>query len=476
MTHRRLHKHPLGVRGRTTAIATAAVATVLAVAGILLIVATRSALYQAVETTVTARAADVATQLEMGNSFTQVPLVRRISVQIVTDGTVMASTADIEGQQPIVDVTTPASGITQTTQVPALDAAENQGEAGSEDGDEGPFLVAVTGVQIGDRPSVVLAAASLDSVDSATRTLIPLVAFGFPAITLLVALTVAGLTRRAFRPVDAMTQQADTISYSDLHRRIPEPAPDDEIRRLAVVLNRMLNRLDTSAARQRQFTADASHELKSPIATLLTMAEVAEANPQGFTVPELASDVAGQTRRLATLVDDLLTLAQSDEHGLHLQPEWFNIAEMVADELARKPSPHITVDTDQLEPARMYGDRRRIGQVIRNLLDNAIRHATSTVRVEVSLVGDQATIRISDDGLGVPPADRGRIFDRFVRLDEDRSRQSGGTGLGLSVVRTIIEAHHGTITVEDDPQLGGASITVTLPAPIPDEPDSRKAN
>lgn len=452
----------LGVRGRATLIATAVVGSVLALAGALLIVATRSTLYQSVETTATARAADVAAQLETGTAFTQVPLVRGISVQIVTDGTVSASTPDIEGQQPFVDVTLD-SGTTRTIRIQALDAADNQGDS-SEDGDEGPFLVAATGIRVGGRPAVVLAAAPLAAVDDATHTLIPLLALGVPAITLLVALIVSRLTRRAFRPVDDMARQADTISYSDLHRRVPEPEPNDEIHRLAVVLNRMLNRLDTSAVRQRQFTADASHELKSPVATLLTMAEVAEANPRGFRVEELATDVAGQARRLTALVDDLVTLAQSDENGLHLHREWFNLAEVVAGELATEAATGISVDTDHVEPVRGYGDRRRIAQVVRNLLDNATHHAATTIRIETSAVGD-AIIRIADDGPGVPPADRERIFDRFVRLDEDRSRRSGGTGLGLAVVRSIVDAHHGTITVEDDAQLGGAVVTVTLPFP-----------
>jgi len=452
-------------------VATAVVGTVLAIAGVLLVVATRSALYRSVETTVTARAADVATQLATGTAFTQVPLVRGISVQIVTDGAVVSSTADIEGQRSIVEVV-PGTVTARTVQIPALDAAENQGERQSDDGDEGPFLVAISSVSSEGQPSVVLAAASLSTVDGATRALIPLVALGFPAITLLVALTVSRLTRRAFRSVDAMTRRADTISYSDLHRRIPEPDPDDEIRRLAVVLNRMLNRLDISAARQRQFTADASHELKSPIATLLTMAEVAQASPGGFTVDELASDVAGQSRRLATLVDDLLTLAQSDENGLQLRQEWFNVADVVGEEIAGALTTRISIDTDELKPIQMFGDRRRIGQIVRNLLDNATHHATTTVRIETRLVDGQPAIRISDDGPGIPPADRDRIFDRFVRLDEARSRESGGTGLGLSVVRSIIDAHEGTITIGDSPHLGGAAVTVILPTPTPAEPDS----
>ncbi len=462
MSSHRISIRNLGVRARTTLIATAVVGLVLAGSGALLVVATRSALFQSVETTVTARAVDLVSQLANGTTPQPVPLIRGISVQIVSDGIVNSSTDDIEGQRPIVDLVAVA-GVVSTVQVPSLDAGENEGEAHSEDGDEGPFLVAVAGVSIEERQATVLAAASLGAVENATRTLIPLLALGIPAITLLVGLTIWRLTRRAFQPVEAMARQAEAISYRDLHLRVPEPKPEDEIRRLAVVLNRMLERLEASVSRQRRFTADAGHELKSPVATLLTMAEVAEANPQGFNVAQLAADVAGQSRRLATLVDDLLVLARTDEHHLELNREPFNLAEVARVEISGGGRAPVSIDTNRLEPVQVYGDRRRIGQVVRNLLDNATRHATANVRIETHATGGEATISVADDGPGIPPADRDMIFERFVRLDEARSREAGGTGLGLSVVRSIVEAHGGQIEVDDDPDLGGAVITVVLP-------------
>jgi signal transduction histidine kinase len=462
MSPRRIPVGSLGVRARTTLIATAVVGLVLAGSGFLLVAATRSALFRSVETTVTARAVDLVSQVAGGTTPRPVPLIRGISVQIVSDGTVISSTEDIEGQLSIVDLGA-VPGAVATVQVPSLDAGENEGEAQSQAGDEGPFLVAVGGVSIEGREATVLAAASLDAVENATRTLIPLLALGIPAITLLVGLTIWRLTLRAFRPVEAMARQAEAISYRDLHLRVPEPEPKDEIRRLAVVLNRMLERLETSVALQRRFTADAGHELKSPVATLLTMAEVAEANPQGFNVAELAADVAGQSRRLATLVDDLLVLARTDEHRLELNRESFDLAEMVRVEISGGGPAPISIDTSRLEPVQVYWDRRRIGQVVRNLLDNATRHATATVRIETHATGNEATVRVADDGPGMPNPDRDKIFERFIRLDEARSRQVGGTGLGLSVVRSIVEAHSGRITVGDDPDLGGAAIAVVLP-------------
>jgi len=462
MSARRTSVRGPGVRARTTMIATAVVGLVLAGSGVLLVVATRSALFQSLQTTVTARAVDLVSQVDGGTTPLPVPLIRGISVQIVSDGTVISSTEDIEGQRPFVDlVATP--GAMSTIQVSSLDAGENEGEAQSGNGNEGPFLVAVGGVSIEGRQATVLAAASLGTVENAIRTLIPLLALGIPAITLLVGLTIWRLTRRAFQPVEAMARQAEAISYRDLHLRVPEPEPDDEIRRLAVVLNRMLERLETSVSRQRRFTADAGHELKSPVATLLTMAEVAEANPQNFDVAELAADVAGQSRRLAALVDDLLVLARTDEHRLELNRELFDLAEVVRVEISQGGPVSVSIDTNRLEPVQVFWDRRRIGQVVRNLLDNATRHATATVRIETHVTGSEATILVADDGPGIPSSDREKIFERFVRLDEARSREVGGTGLGLSVVRSIVEAHGGRVTVSDDPDLGGALITVVLP-------------
>ncbi len=453
----------LGVRARTTIIATVAVGLVLAGSSVLLIAATRSALFRSVKTTVTARSADLASQIGAGPLPASVPLVGGISVQVLVDGVVVSSTADIEGQSPILN---PAqlSGAMTLVQVGSLDAAENASQGQGGEGDDGPFLVAVSSVRFGESQATVLAAGSLVAVESATRTLIPLLALGVPAIALLVALTVWRLTRRAFQPVEAMAERADAISYTDLHLRIPEPAPDDEIRRLAVVLNRMLERLETSVSRQRRFTSDAGHELKSPVTTLLTMAEVAEANPDAFTVTELASDYVAQSRRLAALVEDLLVLARTDEHRMALDRARFDLADVIREEVSGSGHVPVSFDTELMESVPVFGDRRRMGQVMRNLLDNATQHAAHIVRIETTATRESVIIRVADDGPGIPEVDRERVFERFVRLDEARSRETGGTGLGLPVVRSILEAHGGRVSIGGDTILGGALVTILLPS------------
>jgi signal transduction histidine kinase len=451
----------LGVRARTTLIATAVVGLMLIAAGVLLLIATRSALYRSVETSATARAADLASQLARAPTPRPIPLVGGITAQVVVNGAVVSSTADIEGQAAIVDLAA-TPGMLSTIQVTSLDANENQDQPGQDEG-EGPFLVAATGVSIDGAQSTVLAAASLEPVSNATTTLLPLLAIGVPAITLLVGFIVWRLTGRAFRPVLAMAQEADAISYSDLHRRVTEPQPDDEIRRLSLMLNRMLGRLEAAVSRQRRLTADAGHELRSPVASLLTMAEVAEANPESISMTEFAADVAEQSRRLATLVDDLLVLARSDEHRLELTKAWFDLTAVTGDELALRAAMPVSFHLEANGPAVVFADRHRTEQVVRNLLDNAQHHASNTVRVAIDATANEVEMRVADDGPGIPPDDRQRVFERFVRLDKSRSRAAGGTGLGLAVVRSIIEAHGGRVTVDNDPILGGAVFTFVLP-------------
>jgi signal transduction histidine kinase len=462
MTGRIFAGKRLGVRARTTMVATVVVGLVLIGSGVLLVLGTRSALFRAIETTVTARSQDIATQLVSGAAPDVVPLVGGISVQILSGASVVASTLDIEGQGPILDAAALPTAHT-AVQVPSLDAQQNEGGGESNDDSEGPFLVSISLAEGNGASATVLAAASLATIDDTTQTMVPLLALGTPAVVGLVGLLVWRLTRRAFLPVEAMARRADAISYSDLHLRIPEPEADDEIRHLSVVLNRMLERVQSSALRQRRFTSDAGHELKSPVATLLTMAEVAARNPGDFEVSELAGDFAGQARRLADVVEDLLLLARTDEHRLDLDSEPFDLAACVKREVAAVGTVPVSIDVEEVRPACLRGDEKRMGQVVRNLLDNAVRHADGEIRVATQMSGSMAVLSVADDGAGIPDNDRERVFERFVRLDEARSRDSGGTGLGLAVVKSIVEAHGGSIEVGRDRALGGASITVFLP-------------
>jgi signal transduction histidine kinase len=241
------------------------------------------------------------------------------------------------------------------------------------------------------------------------------------------------------------------------------PPTHDEIARLAVTLNEMLDRLERAQLRQQRFVADASHELRSPIASIRQHAEVAQSHPDGTTVTELAGEVLDEERRVEQLVDQLLTLARADER-ITLQLRLIDLDDIVFDEVERaRARSTVTVDTTKVSAGQVAGDPGQLRHAVRNLLDNALRHARSTVAVTLQEHDSLVELSVDDDGPGIPEHERERVFERFVRLDDARSRDRGGAGLGLSIVAAIAAAHAGTVTATSSP-LGGARVELELPA------------
>ena len=225
----------------------------------------------------------------------------------------------------------------------------------------------------------------------------------------------------------------------------------------------MLDRIESSAERQRRFVADASHELKSPVAAIRTMLEVADASPGSVSLEELTRDLLAEDLRLERLVADLLVLARTDEDGLALETVEVDLDDLVAEEAGAATSRFgIAIDETGVEAARVIGDAERLRRLLRNLLDNAARHAAGQVWVALERDRGSALLTVSDDGPGIPPGQEERVFERFVRLDTARSRDKGGTGLGLAVVRAIAVAHGGWVEV-DESRHGGATLAARLP-------------
>lgn len=268
---------------------------------------------------------------------------------------------------------------------------------------------------------------------------------------------------RALRPVEVMREEADRITVAQLRRRLPVPEGHDEIPRLARTLNEMLDRIDEGHRLQRQFVSDASHELRSPLAVIRQSAEIAKAYPDRVEITTLADDVLNESQRLEGVVTALLLLArlEADEPGSH---DVIDLDDVVLAEVARsEKTDGVKIDARGVGAGQVRGSTVLLGQVVRNLLVNARRHAASTVTIGLEQVDGTVELVVADDGPGIPEADRSRVFERFVRLDDARARDAGGSGLGLAIVRKIVESSGGVVEIGESPE-GGARFIVRLPA------------
>jgi signal transduction histidine kinase len=227
-------------------------------------------------------------------------------------------------------------------------------------------------------------------------------------------------------------------------------------------MNATLDRLAAATDAQRRFVADASHELRSPLTSIRAAHEVAAVHPEAADLPALHTDVLAEVERLEQLVDDLLLLARSDEHGLRPRTEEVDLDDLVVAESARlRRTTGLRVIT-RAAPVRVCGDRHQLTRVLRNLTDNAARHAAGCVELSVEEDTGEAVVGVLDDGPGIPVAERERVFDRFVRLDASRERRAGGAGLGLAIAREIARAHGGDVGIVEAAS-GGAHLRLRLP-------------
>jgi signal transduction histidine kinase len=341
---------------------------------------------------------------------------------------------------------------------------------GSANGD-GPLVVGPPVEQRAasvDTPSgdvTVTVAVPVDQVADSLEAVRRALTIGFPLLVGLVALAAWWMVGRALRPVERIRAEADAIGASTLHRRVPEPGTGDEVNRLSQTMNAMLERLEGAVTRQRQFVADASHELRNPVAGIRTNLEVAlrEGERAGWT--DVAREVLAEEARLENLIGDLLVLAAEDEGAATLPRTELDLTELAASEARRSRKVPVSSAT-RSEGVVVFGSRNQLERALANLVDNAARHANSQVHIGITTRTGWAQLWVDDDGPGIRPADRDRVFERFTRLDDGRARDHGGSGLGLAVVRSIVTRHQGRVWAEDSP-LGGARFTIALPAPGP---------
>nr|WP_246299409.1 HAMP domain-containing sensor histidine kinase [Nocardioides panaciterrulae] len=315
-----------------------------------------------------------------------------------------------------------------------------------------------------DGPVTIVAGSSLESVHEASLALRRALWVGTPVTVLVLGVLIWLVIGRALRPVEEIRARVESISGSALDRRVPVPRTHDEIGRLAVTMNQMLDRLEAAQRRQREFVADASHELQSPVAAIRAQVEVASAHPEGTDWPELARGILADCDQTERLLRDLLFLARHDELGVIEAAHPLDLDDLLLEEVARvRPMAAVTIVTGGVSAAPVDGRGDELRRMVRNLLENAVRHAEHRVTVTAGCVDGRARVEVLDDGNGVPDDERDRVFERFHRADPSRARDTGGTGLGLAIARTVAERHGGTLDLADSQR--GARFVVELPRP-----------
>ncbi|MDR6976915.1 signal transduction histidine kinase [Streptomyces sp. 3330] len=544
------------VRARATLGATCVVAVALLAAGTAVLLSLRSSLTGQADGQAERSARTVAAQLALGTPYDRLSSLdddERVVQVVDAHGAQVAATEDLErisgagtrvassgededtgddpSEEPGEDPVEPAGGDAgeKASGAPGEDAGDGAGEAAGGGGlDDDPGEDPLAPGEVGDETRsgdgsatvdgdtadyrfaavdvrdpkkgllTVYAGASLAAERSAVRTALTVLLIGFPLLLAVVAGVTWLVTRRALRPVEDIRRELAAITAAaELTRRVPEPDTHDEVARLARTTNETLTALETSVERRRRFVADASHELRSPIASLRTQLEVGLAHPGLLDVAGAVED----TVRLQRLAADLLLLARLDAGEGPVAGARVDLAALAREEAAGRPDVEVEMEADvtvaveadagrsasgrsvsgepvspeslsesaapecaasERSPLEVAGSRGQLGRVLANLLDNAHRHARSAVTVTVRRADGQAVVEVADDGDGVPEADRERIFERFVRLDDARGRDDGGAGLGLAIARDVAVRHGGTLTVRETPT-GGALFELRLP-------------
>jgi signal transduction histidine kinase len=422
----------------------------LAAAGVVLEATLRSSQLDAVDASLGTRAGDIEALLE-GNALpSDLDVGRDDVVQVVdADGNIIAAGQNA-ADEPIFAEPPSAESFTARVQQLGRESYRFRIETDRRTG------------------STIIVGTELDQVNAVGNDTRNAFLLAFVMLTVFVGVVVWIVIGRALHPVEAMRAEAADIGGNELHRRIPTPETDDEIGHLATTMNDMLDRIEASNRAQARFVSDASHELRTPIAIIRHQLEIALREESPDVLRAVAADVAEENLRMQRLVDDLLLLARHDRpHDNPGQQQNSNplvdLDDIVLDQAQRNPAT-ATIDTSHVSAGQVRCNPDHLVQVVRNLLDNALRHATSSVAVIVGEQDGVVVLHVDDDGDGIAPGDRQRIFERFGRTDEARARHHGGTGLGLAIAADLVSRYNGSISVDTSPTLGGARFTVTLPS------------
>lgn len=463
----RVFNDGFGVRARTAVVSTFVTGLALVIAGIAFVWLQQRSLENALTDLASQQSSVLAANAE-AEAIESIDLGAPKSsdaalVQVVDETGVVVASPALAGDAPL-SATRLNPGAARTQKVDGVNHSET-----------GRYVLALRGVHSSGRDFTIITAQSLESVDEVSAASTRLLVGGIPLLLIFVAALSWWLTGRALRPVERIRRQVTAITSTDCEQRVSVPASHDEIHQLAITMNDMLERLTSNNRTQRRFVADASHELRSPLASMRLSLDVALAHPGATDWDNTAQDLSAEANRLGGLIDDLLLLARIDEAPASTQYSDKQYSDVDVDDLLNAEAARLRsrdgievhVDTP---PIRVRGNAGELARAVRNLVDNAERHARRRVHLSAYRDLDAVIIEVADDGPGIAPEDRNRVFERFVRLDEVRGRTDGGAGLGLAIVRLIARDHGGDALISGGPGGVGSTVRIRIDGRVsPDE-------
>ncbi len=370
----------------------------------------------------------------------------------------------VDAQDRVIAGSLTADRLTPLLRPAELGAAEGRSAlvvAGDRAGLDGPLRVVTLAAGPAANRQHVIVGVRVRDVERSASELRTVLLFGFPLLLAVLAAIAWRVIGWTLGPVESLREAAERIGGTGRDEKLPVPTANDEIHALATTLNTMLDRLAAARRRQRDFVADAAHELRSPLASIRTQLEVAEHLGDGGTLPH---DVLADVDRLSAVIEDLLLLAKADAHArAPAVPTAFEVRALLTEIAAAKTISPAQVSVATGPAVHILADRAEIRRAVTNLVDNAARYARESVELAVAREPGLVRISVTDDGPGIDESDREKVFDRFTRLDDARDRETGGTGLGLAIVRELIRRAGGAVAFRDPDGPTGITAEIRLP-------------